>query len=111
MSTSIFRKQVMPGLIFQGVAIGGDYGTGFIHGVNERIQSAFDSAGKELPNRLRPVVAVALLILSLGLAKFGITTLVAQGYTLLAWGVFAIYVVPLMTIGLYTVVREVAVVR
>jgi len=81
-------------------------GTGFIHGVNERVQSAFDSAGKEFPNWLRPVVAVALLILSLGLAKSGIITLVAQGYTLLAWGVFAVYVVPLMTIGFYKIVRE-----
>ncbi len=81
-------------------------GTGFIHGVNERIQSALTSAGKEFPSWQRPVIATILLLVSLVLAKFGIIRLVAQGYGLIAWGIFAIYFVPLMTIGVYKVFRR-----
>lgn len=81
-------------------------GTGFIHGVNERIQHTLASRGRRLPDWLRPVIAIALLVISLGLAKFGIVTLIARGYGLISWGIFAIYFVPLVTIGLYRIVRR-----
>lgn len=81
-------------------------GTGFIHGVNERIQHTLAARGKEFPNWQRPVIAIALLVLSLGLAKFGIITLVAQGYGLISWGIFVIYFVPLVTVGLYKIIRQ-----
>jgi uncharacterized membrane protein YkvI len=81
-------------------------GTGFIHGVNERIQHTLAARGKEFPDWQRPVIAVALLVLSLGLAKFGIITLVARGYGLISWGIFVIYFVPLVTVGLYKIIRR-----
>jgi uncharacterized membrane protein YkvI len=81
-------------------------GTGFIHGVNERIQRTLAARGKEFPDWQRPVIAIALLVLSLGLAKFGIITLVAKGYGLISWGIFVIYFVPLVTVGLYKIIRQ-----
>jgi uncharacterized membrane protein YkvI len=81
-------------------------GTGFIHGVNERIQHTLAARGKKFPNWQRPVIAVALLVLSLGLAKFGIITLVARGYGMISWGIFVIYFVPLVTVGLYKIIRR-----
>jgi len=78
-------------------------GTGFIHGVNERIQHALAARGKEFPDWQRPAIAVALLLVSLGLARFGIIALVARGYGLISWGIFAIYFVPLMTVGVYRI--------
>jgi uncharacterized membrane protein YkvI len=81
-------------------------GTGFIHGVNERIQHTLVARGKEFPDWQRPVIAIILLLLSLGLAKFGIIALVARGYGLMSWGVFAIYFVPLVSVGLYKIVRQ-----
>ena len=81
-------------------------GTGFIHGVNERIQHTLASRGKKFPDWQRPVIAVTLLVLSLGLAKFGIITLVARGYGLISWGIFVIYFVPLVTVGLYKIIRH-----
>lgn len=80
-------------------------GTGFIHGVNERIQSAFQSKGKVFPDWMRPVVALALLLVSLGLSTFGIISLVARGYTLISWGILILYFVPLMTVGVYKIRR------
>ena len=81
-------------------------GTGFIHGVNQRIEHTLASRGKEFPDWQRPVIAIILLLLSLGLAKFGIIALVARGYGLMSWGVFAIYFVPLVTVGLYKIIRQ-----
>jgi uncharacterized membrane protein YkvI len=81
-------------------------GTGFIHGVNQRIQQGLAARGREFPAWQRPVVASALLLLSLGLARFGIIALVARGYGWLSWGIFAIYFVPLVTVGLYKLVRR-----
>jgi uncharacterized membrane protein YkvI len=80
-------------------------GTGMIHGVNERIQSAFTSKGKEFPTWARPVVAIVLLLLSLSLARFGIIALVAKGYGTMSWGIFVVYVIPLLTIGVYKIIK------
>ena len=78
-------------------------GTGFIHGVNERIQSAYQSQGKLFPDWMRPVVALVLLLVSLGLSTFGIISLVARGYTLISWGILIVYFLPLMTVGIYKI--------
>jgi uncharacterized membrane protein YkvI len=81
-------------------------GTGFIHGVNERIQHTLAARGRELPDWQRPMIAIALLVVSLGLARFGIVALVARGYGWISWGIFVIYFVPLVTVGLHTIVRR-----
>ena len=81
-------------------------GTGFIHGVNERLHASLRAKGKEFPNWQRPVVAIFLLLLSLGLSSFGIIRLVAEGYGFISWGIFAIYFVPLMTLGVYKILAK-----
>jgi uncharacterized membrane protein YkvI len=81
-------------------------GTGFIHSVNERVQSAFQARGKVFPRWMRPVIAVLILLVSMGLSTFGIITLVAKGYGLMSWGIFFIYIVPLMTLGLYKILKK-----
>ena len=81
-------------------------GTGFIHGVNERIEHTLAARGREFPDWQRPVIAIALLVLSLGLAKFGIIALVAQGYGFISWGILVIYFLPLATVGVYKITRQ-----
>lgn len=78
-------------------------GTGFIHGVNERIRSALRARGKEMLDWQRPVVAVVLLMVSSALSSFGIISLVARGYSLIAWGILVLYFVPLLTVGLHKI--------
>ena len=78
-------------------------GAGFIHAVNERIQSAYQSQGKVFPDWMRPVVAIVLLLVSLALSSFGVVSLVARGYSLIAWGILIIYFVPLLTIGVFKI--------
>ena len=79
-------------------------GTGLIHAFNERIQSVYHARGKEFPRRLRPVVAAVLLLMGLGIANFGLIALIAEGYGSLSWGVFFVFVIPLLTLGLYKMI-------
>jgi len=80
-------------------------GTGLIHGVNERIQSALAARGRVFPAWQRPALAMVLLLASLGLARFGIIALVAKGYGTMSWGIFVVYVIPLLTVGVYKVIK------
>ncbi len=81
-------------------------GTGFIHGVNERIEHTLAARGRAFPDWQRPVIAIALLVLSLGLARFGIIALVARGYGMISWGIFVIYFLPLVTVGFSKIIRQ-----
>ena len=81
-------------------------GTGFIHAVNQRIQSALQARGKKLPRWQRPVVALVLLLIGLGLSTFGLIPLIAKGYGSVSWGFFIVYIIPLVTLGLYKIFKK-----
>lgn len=80
-------------------------GTGFIHAVNQRIQSTLQARGKEFPNWQRPLVAAGLLLTSLGISSFGIIDLIAKGYGSISWGFFLVFIIPLLTVGLYKIFK------
>lgn len=92
-------------ILFQIVLFGTliETGTGFIHAVNERIQSALQARGKQLYAWQRPVIAVVLLLIGLGISTFGLINLIAKGYGSISWGFFIIYIIPLLTLGLYKI--------
>lgn len=75
-------------------------GAGFIHAVNERIAGVYEERGGGMPAALRPGVAIFLLLLGTGLAQFGLIDLIARGYGTLTWLFLAVYVVPVLTVGL-----------
>lgn len=95
-------------ILFQIVLFGTliETGTGYIHAVNERIRSTLEAKGKEFPPWLRPMVAVVLLSVGLGLSTFGLIDLIAKGYGSLSWGLLAVFFLPLMTLGLYKLTRR-----
>lgn len=75
--------------------------TGAVHAVNERVAGAWRARG-ELPELARFAITGALLVGSVFLAqRFGLVALIATGYRALAYVFLAIYVVPLMTYGLW----------
>jgi uncharacterized membrane protein YkvI len=88
-------------------------GTGQIHAINERIARTYEASGrKHLSNRARLSIAVAILIGSVFVAdRIGPLSLIANGYRWLSFAVLAIYVLPLMTIGLWRVCRHTTVPR
>jgi uncharacterized membrane protein YkvI len=57
------------------------------------------------PGTVRPagvlLCAILAILLSAGLSLWGITSLIAQGYGTMAWGFLVVYVIPLLTIGVY----------
>lgn len=106
----ILGKLGIPALfiIFQIVLFGTlvETGTGFIHSVNERIQTTLKAKGKTLLQWQRPLIAVAVLLIAFGLSTFGLIDLIAKGYGSVSWGFFVVMVIPLVTIGIYKIMKK-----
>ncbi len=78
-------------------------GTGMIHAVNERIAAVYREKGQSMPDFVRPFVAIALLVAASGLASFGLISLIARGYGTLTWLFLIVFVIPILTWGLYLI--------
>jgi uncharacterized membrane protein YkvI len=78
-------------------------GTSAVHAINERVTHAYAARrGENLTRLARLVIAAVVLTVSVFLAgRFGLVTLIAKGYRLLAYVLLAVYVAPLMTYGLW----------
>ena len=77
-------------------------GTAFVHAMNERIAEVYQEKQKEMPAMLRPTIAVAILILSVYLASsIGLIGLIGGGYGTLTWMFVIVFVLPVMTLGVY----------
>lgn len=78
-------------------------GTGSVHAVNQRIAQVSQARmGRELSVRARFIAAGVLLVIAMLLAdRFGLVTLIARGYRALAYLLIAVYVVPLLTYGVW----------
>ena len=83
-------------------------GTGGVHAVNERIAHAYRSRyQRDLSERARLALAGGLLLIAIFLAdRFGLITLIARGYRALAYVLLAVYVLPLMTYGVWRLARR-----
>lgn len=78
-------------------------GAGLIHAVNERISGLQKDRSSEMAPWVRPAVAVGLLGLGTAVSGFGLTGLIARGYGTLTLGFIAIYVIPVLTIGVWKI--------
>jgi len=78
-------------------------GTGSVHAVNERIAHVWRARfGRDFSARARFAVAIALLVVAMFLAdRFGLVALIAKGYRGLAYLLIAVYVLPLLTYGVW----------
>jgi uncharacterized membrane protein YkvI len=78
-------------------------GTGGVHAVNERLARAWKArTGRDFQLRTRLACAAVLLVLAMLLAdRFGLVALIARGYRMIAYAIIAVYVVPLLTYGLW----------
>jgi uncharacterized membrane protein YkvI len=91
-------------IVFQVVLFGTliETGTGLVHGMNERIAHVFQERGSVMPPMLRPVLALGLLLAGTLLAGVGI----ARGYGTLTWVFLLVYVLPVLTLGVWRIRRE-----
>lgn len=83
-------------------------GASSVHAINERIsQALLTRRGKALSNRARLLIALALLVGCMFVAQqFGLVALIANGYRALGYILIAVYVLPLMTIGIWRLVQN-----
>jgi uncharacterized membrane protein YkvI len=90
-------------LVFK-IVIFGTYietGIALVHSVNERIAGLHRERAKEMRHSQRVLVAAVLLISSIYLATtIGLIDLIGKGYGTLTYLILAVYVLPLLTIGL-----------
>ena len=83
-------------------------GTGCVHAFNERIAEAYAARkGASLSKSARLWITGALLLGSIFLAaRFGLVTLIASGYRGLAYMFLAVFVLPVMTVGLWQLIAR-----
>ena len=78
-------------------------GSGAVHAINERISTVWQARTRnQLSARARGAIALGLLAICMLIAdRVGLVALIANGYRVLAYVLIAVYVVPLLTIGLW----------
>lgn len=77
-------------------------GAGILQGMNERIDGYVAGAhGSSLTPMSRSTIAVSTILISARLSLIGITDLVAKGYGTMAWCFLIVYLVPMLTVGVY----------
>ncbi|MFH1763292.1 MAG: hypothetical protein ABIF09_03775 [Gemmatimonadota bacterium] len=81
-------------------------GAGLIHGMNERIAHVFQEREREMPRMVRPTLALGLLLAGAVLSGVGLVDLIAKGYGTLTWVFLVVYVVPVLTLGLWRLTRS-----
>ena len=82
-------------------------GASSVHAINERIAKAMRvRRGTELSHRARLAIALLLLVFCMFLAdRFGLVALIANGYRALAYILLAVFILPLMTYGVWKLRR------
>ena len=82
-------------------------GSGFIKAVDDRIEIAAAAKNQEMKAWIRPVIAVGLTLIGVGVSTFGLTGLIAKGYGTICWGFLIVYVIPTLTIGISKIRKEI----
>ena len=95
-------------IIFEIVLFGTliETGAGFIKAVDDRIEITAAKSGEDTPTWVRPVVAIGLTLLGVAVSTFGLTGLIAKGYGTICWGFLFVYVIPMLTVGIYKIAKS-----
>jgi uncharacterized membrane protein YkvI len=78
--------------------------TGIVHAINERLAQTYAGRDRVPPKGLRVGATLTLLLISIFVAdEFGLIALISNGYRFLSWVFLTIYVLPLMTFGIWRI--------
>ena len=84
-----------------------DTGVALLHAINERVAKAVEERSRPMPRSLRPALAIGVMLLAIYAASaVGLVDLIAKGYGTLTWLFLAVYVLPLMTWGVWLLFRR-----
>lgn len=80
--------------------------TGVLHAFVERVNSTLSDYGKETLTRGQSaVLTIVVLVIATVFSKFGIIDLIAKGYEAMSYGTMIVYALPLLTVGIYKIVK------
>lgn len=111
-SDFLLRQMTVPGfhVIFQVMIFAAllESGAGAVHAINERISGAIESRGRApLTTGARAAIGAVILAGCIFVAgRIGLVDLIASGYRFLAWLFLAVFVAPLLTIGVWRLLRS-----
>ncbi len=81
--------------------------TGIIHAMLERIDRGLKDSGREpLIRNYRGLLTVVILVASIIFARVGIIDLIAKGYNGLAYAFIVLFLIPLLTVGVYKIIKK-----
>lgn len=81
--------------------------TGVIHALLGRVNVEMTERGKSsLSRKQQAIVTVVILVAACVMAKFGIIALIEKGYTALSYGFMILYMLPILTVGIYKVLKK-----
>ncbi|MEI4508347.1 hypothetical protein WBQ88_13450 [Sphingopyxis sp. CCNWLW253] len=110
-SDFLLRQMTVPGfhVLFQVMIFAAllESGAGSVHAINERISGAIESRGRPpLSTGARAIIGAVILTGCMFVAgEIGLVDLIASGYRFLAWLFLAVFVLPLITIGTWRLLR------
>lgn len=82
-------------------------GAGLLHGLNERLAQAYAQRQKRMPQSMRLGIAIGILVLTSFIGKWvGIVELIGKGYFFLTYAFIAVFLVPILTIGVYRIAKS-----
>ncbi|MGR4892327.1 hypothetical protein ACIPPQ_14965 [Sphingopyxis sp. LARHCG72] len=111
-SDFLLRQMTVPGfhVLFQVMIFAAllESGAGAVHAINERISGAIESRGRPaLTPGARAVIGAVILAGCMFVAgRIGLVDLIASGYRFLAWLFLAVFVLPLLTVGVWRLLRR-----
>jgi uncharacterized membrane protein YkvI len=78
-----------------------------VHAFMDRIDDSLTESGRgKMDRRRRGLAVAAVLVSAFVLSRVGVIALVAQGYTALAYGFLVVFILPLVTRGVYLIWRS-----
>lgn len=84
-----------------------DTGVALLHAINERVAKVYEEKVRPMPRMLRPALAVGIMVISVYAASaIGLVDLIAKGYGYLTYAFIALLIVPVLTVGLWKLLRS-----
>lgn len=81
--------------------------TGMIHALLARVDKGLAEKGRPaLSRRNKGLTTVVIMAASIALAQIGIIDLIAKGYMALAYAFMALFLLPLLTVGVYKIFKK-----
>lgn len=81
--------------------------TGMIHALLARVDKGLAEKGRPaLSRRNKGLTTVVIMAASIALAQVGIIDLIAKGYMALAYAFMALFLLPLLTVGVYKIFQK-----